>query len=196
METVLQMRKFARSLLALFLVVGMAACVQTPTEMAMKIGAPPKAAEGKPTLNLRAMQTRRYDTLNERRLLLAATQTLQDLGYTITESSLESGVLVGSKQRDAEEGGQIAGQLILTLMFAALGTVHTPTWDTSQKIVVTLTTTPIENSKQSDVRVSFDRRITNNHGYRWRTEVIIDQKIYQEFFDKFAQGAFLEDHKI
>ena len=87
-------------------------CV-SPNDIAMELGGPPKAEEGKPALNLRAMQTRRYDTLDERRLLAAATQTYQDLGYTITESSLESGVLVGRKQRDAEESGQIAGQVVL-----------------------------------------------------------------------------------
>ena len=79
---------------------------------------------------------------------------------------------------------------------AALGTIHTPTWDQAQTIVLTLTTSPVENSSQSDVRVSFDRRLTNNHGQLWRSEVIIDIKIYQEFFEKFAGSAFLEAHKI
>lgn len=171
------------------------ACV-SPNDVAMEIGAAPKAEEGKPTLNLRAMQIRRFATLDEHRLLASATQTFQDLGYTVTESSLESGVLVGSKQRDAEEGGQIAGQVLLSLMFAAMGTVVVPTWDKSQRIVVTLTTSPVENSNQSDVRVSFDRRLTNNHGDLWRSEVILDPKVYQEFFEKFSQSAFLEGQKL
>jgi hypothetical protein len=145
---------------------------------------------------LRAIQTRRYDTLDEKRLLAAATQSFQDLGYTVTESSLASGVLVGSKQRDAEESGQIAGQVILTLFAAALGSFHNPTWDQSQTILITLTTSPIKNSKQSDVRVSFDRRLVNNHGHLWRTEVITDAKIYQEFFEKFSSSAFLEAHTL
>ena len=114
----------------------------------------------------------------------------------MTESSLASGVLVGSKQRDAEEGGQIAGQVVLTIIAAALGSFHNPVWDQSQEIRITLTTSPVENSKQSDVRVSFDRRLTNNHGHLWRAEVITDAKIYQEFFEKFAASAFLEANKI
>ena len=173
----------------------LSACV-SPNDVAMDIGGQPKAEEGKTALNLRSMQTRRFDTFDERRLLRAATQTLQDLGYTVTESSLKSGVLVGAKERDAEESGQIAGQVMLTLIFAALGTYHSPTWDASQKIVVTLTTSPVENSNQSDVRVSFDRRLTNNYGDLWRSEVILDPRVYQEFFEKFSQGVFLEGQKL
>jgi len=165
-------------------------------EIAMQIGAPPKAEEGKPTLNLRSIQTRRYKTLDEQRLLAAATQTYQDLGYGITESSIQAGVLVGSKERDAEESGQVAGSIMISLVFAAMGSVVIPTWDQSQKIVVTLTTSPVVNTTQTDVRVSFDRRLTNNHGDLWRSEVILDEKIYQEFFDKFSKSAFLEAHKL
>jgi hypothetical protein len=174
----------------------LASCAVKPNDIAMEIGKPPKAAEGKPTLNFRVMQTRRFETLNEKRLLSAATQTFQDLGYTVSESSLESGVLVGSKIRDAEEGGQVAGQVVLTILMAALGSAHNPVWDKSQEIVLTLTTSPVENSKLTDVRVSFDRRLTNNHGHLWRTELIINDKIYQEFFEKFSKSAFLEANKL
>lgn len=171
------------------------ACV-SPNDIAMEIGKAPEAADGKPSLNLRATQTRRFDTLDEKQLLGAATQTFQDLGYTVTESSLSSGVLVGSKTRDAEESGQVAGQVVLTILAAALGSFHNPTWDQSQLIVITLTTSPVENSRQSDIRVSFDRRLTNNHGHLWRSEVITEKKIYQEFFEKFSASAFLEANKI
>jgi hypothetical protein len=42
-------------------------------------------------------------------LVLAATQTLQDLDFTITEFASDAGVFTASKQRDAEEAGQVAG---------------------------------------------------------------------------------------
>lgn len=177
-------------LLALALATSLTACV-TANELAKKIGAPPENA-----LELRSMQVRRFDTLDHTRMLLAATDTLQDLGYTITESSSEVGVLVGSKQRDAEEGGQVAGQLMLMVLFAAVGSAYTPTWDKDQSIHVTLVTTPAENSKQVEVRVSFDRYLTNNHGQHWRAELILDEKIYQEFFDKLSSAVFLEAHTL
>ena len=172
-----------------------ASCASPPNDVAMKIGGPP-VEEGKTSLDLRNLQIRRFDSLDEQRLLHAGIQTLQDLGFTVTESSAEVGVLVGSKQRDAEESGQVAGQIVLTLFAAALGSAHNPTWDKEQSIFVTFVSTPIENSKQTEVRISFERRLTNNHGKLWRAELILDPKIHQEFFTKFSQGTFLEAHKL
>lgn len=188
--------KLAKAL-CLALALSLVACV-TPNEVAMKVGAPPEikkedGTEGKTSVvNIRALQVRRFETGDERKLLLAATQTLQDLGFTIEESSLEAGVLVGHKKRDAVESGQVAGQVALTILAALLGSQHNPTWDENQTIIVTLVTTPIVNSKQVDARVSFDRQLVNNYGRLWRTELIIDAKIYSEFFDKLSQATFLE----
>src|SRR5262245_20558072 len=87
----------------LAMLVVLAGC-QTPNQVAMKIGAPRDSA-----VSLRALETRRFNTLDEEALLAAAIHTLQDLGYTISESSADVGVIVGSKRRDAEETGQVVG---------------------------------------------------------------------------------------
>jgi hypothetical protein len=76
------------------------------------------------------------------------------------------------------------------------GSYQQPVWDENQTINATLVATPIANSKLTEVRISFDRHLINNQGILWRAELIIDEKIYQEFFDKLAQGAFLEAQKI
>jgi len=175
---------------ALLLALALTAC-QSPNQIAKQIGAPSANA-----LELRALQARRFDTSNSIVLLGAATQTLQDLGYTITESSSEVGVLVGTKQRDAEETGQVVGQIMLTVFLAALGSAHTPTWDKDQSIHVTLVVTPVENAEQAEVRVSFDRLLRNNHGIEWRAELIKEQGIYQEFFQKLSQGVALEAEQV
>jgi hypothetical protein len=47
--------------------------------------------------NLRAIQSRRFDTVNTRLLMQASIGVLQDMGYTVTESREEFGVVVGSK---------------------------------------------------------------------------------------------------
>jgi hypothetical protein len=171
---------------ALAMAVPMAGCVNA-NDVAKEIGKPPAGA-----VELRALQTRRYNTLDEEGLLAAATQTLQDLGYTISESSVEVGVIVASKQRDAEETGQVIGQVALMIFAALLGSNHNPTWDKEQSIHVTLVATPIENSKQTEVRVSFDRHLTNNHGHKWRAELLMDPELYKQFFEKLSGGVFLE----
>lgn len=155
----------------------------------MKVGQPPDGA-----VKLRALETRRFDTVDEKAMLAASTETLQDLGFIISESSSEVGVLTATKQRDAEEAGQVAGQIMLTVAFALLGAAYNPTWDKEQTIQVTLVATPIENSSQTEIRAAFDRVLTNNHGVKWRAELIEDEALYQGFFEKLSKAVFLEAH--
>lgn len=187
-------RALSPRVLMLVVALGLAApitgCVNA-NDIAKEVGAPPQGA-----VDLRALQTRRFDTLDEHALLAAATQTLQDLGYTITESSADVGILVASKERDAEEAGQVAGQVALMVVAALFGSFHNPVWDKEQSINVTLVATPIQNSKQIEVRVSFDRHLTNNHGHRWRAELLMEPELYQQFFEKLSAGVFLEAQKI
>jgi hypothetical protein len=184
------MNKIMKVTAAMAAVATLSGCVN-PNETAKKIGAAPQSA-----VDLRGLESRRYDTLDFEAMLSSATQTLQDLGYTITESSSEAGVLVGSKQRDAEESGQVAGAIAVTVLLALMGAHANPTWDKSQDIHVTVVAMPILDSKQVEMRVSFDRYLTNNLGQQWRAELIQQPEIYQEFFDKLSQSAFLEAHQI
>jgi len=168
----------------------LSAC-ETANSLALKVGRPPDGA-----VNLRNLQTRRFETSDEKAMLGAATQTLQDLGFTITESSSDVGVVTASKQRDAEESGQVAGQMALVVLMALMGSAHNPVWDKEQTIHVTLVATPIENSSQVDVRITFDRVLTNNQGLQWRAELIHEPAIYQQFFERLSKSAFLEAHQI
>lgn len=43
------------------------------------------------------LQSRRFDTVNTRLLLQSSIGVLQDMGYVVTESREEFGVVVGSK---------------------------------------------------------------------------------------------------
>lgn len=165
---------------------GLVGCQIDPNEIAMKIGAPPAGA-----VELRALQSRRLDNTNSTAVLTAATQTLQDLGFTIQESASSVGVLSAQKQRDAEETGQVAGAIALSVLGAIAGVAVEPVWDTDQTINVTLVEAPVTGSNQVDLRVGFDRTVRNTKNM-YRAEIIIEPKIYQEFFEKFHQSLFLE----
>jgi len=179
--------RIAGALLALSL---LSAC-QTTNDVAKAIGKPPENA-----VALRALQTRRFDSQNDKVLLEATTQTLQDLGFTISEASSDVGVIVASKQRDAHESGQVAAQIGLTIMMALLGGVNTPTWDQEQTIRVTVSALPVSNARQTEVRTSFDRILINNHGHAWKAELLMEPQLYKEFFEKLSAAAFLEAHQI
>lgn len=173
----------------LALLTGLGGC-QTANDVAMKVGAPPEGA-----VKLRALETRRFDTTDEKAMLTAASQTLQDLGFTLTESAVDLGVLVASKQRDAEEAGEVAGRVALSLALALLGSYQPPDWDKDQTIIVMVVTNPAGSGGQLDVRVSFDRTIRTHQGLT-RTERLDDPAIYQGFFAKLSGGVFLEGHAL
>lgn len=171
----------------------LSACVN-PNDHAMELGAPPDIP-GNTTVSLRAMQSRTYDTLETERIVSAAVATLQDLGFTIDEVSEDVGVLIGSKERDAVESGQVAAQFVLVVLMALAGSSHNPTYDESQTIQVSLVVNEISNSA-SEVRIFFDRHLTNNQGVHWRSELIVEPEIYQQFFEKLSASAFFEENAL
>lgn len=61
----------------------------------------------------RQLQTRHYETGNADAVLVAANAVLQDLGFNLDETSVELGVVVASKQRDATDQGQ---EILLLLL--------------------------------------------------------------------------------
>lgn len=148
---------------------------------ALRIGAPrTNAAE------IRERQTGRFQVGSEERLLIEATQVLQDLGFTIEESVARYGVLAGSKERDATETGQVVGQIALTVALALLGARHNPVYDTDQVIRATITTRRI-SAHESMLRVSFERIVTTNQGTS-RVEELIEPEFSEGFFERVRQG--------
>lgn len=65
----------------------------------------------------RQLQTRYYETGNGNGVLIAANAVLQDLGFNLDETSVELGVVVASKNRDASDTGQV----FLLALLGALG---------------------------------------------------------------------------
>ena len=143
----------------------------------------------------RQAQSRRFDTGDERLILSAAAGVLQDLGFSIVESSAGTGLLVASKNRDAVEADQVAGQLVLAALITALGGRADPVWERDQKIRISLVTKPL-SAESVIVRVTFQRIVWNTKNQISRAETIDDPVIYQEFFDKLSQSLFLEAHDI
>lgn len=181
--------KFCVIVVSLFLT----ACADH-NQHALNLGAPP-IIDNKTITSLRAIQSRSFTTLKKDGLVQASAATLQDLGFTVKEVSNEFGILVGSKERDAVEAGQVAVQTVLVLLAALGGSSHNATYDQTQKINVTVLVSALDQ-KSSSVRVFFDRHITNNHGQLWKADLITEKEIYQQFFEKLSKSAFFEENKL
>jgi hypothetical protein len=142
------------------------------------------------TLADRQLQTRKFDIKDEKALILAGAGVLQDMGYAIDESETKLGVVVGSKNRDATSGGQVAGAIVLAL----LGGGSTPI-DKTQLIRASLITRT-SDSGSILLRVTFQRTVWNTQNEITKIEAIKDPVIYKEFFEKLSKSAFLEAQEI
>lgn len=162
---------------------GMAACTQTIPPEALQLTAT--------SMQDRQMQTRRFGTKDEAKLQQASAQVLQDLGFQIDESETRLGVIVASKSRDATEAGQIVASILIAVVFGA----QVPT-DKHQKIRASLVTRMVENGSDVSVRITFQRLVWNTQNNLSKIEGLNDPKLYQEFFEKLSQSAFLTAQEI
>ncbi len=154
----------------------------------------------------KALQTRIFDTANEKELLSASAAVLQDLGFQLEESAVGVGMLRAAKERSAREAGQEILQGFLLVLFAITGKAYIMPVDLHQQINATLVTRRSEtDSSRFLVRILFHRSIWKGDGNagdqaippgQQRMEMIHDAKIYQQFFAKLSKSVFLEAHQI
>lgn len=172
----------AISIIMVFLTVSLIACQQKIPKDALALS--PES------LKDRQLQTRIFETDDEKTLLTASAAVLQDLGYTIEESEVSCGVIVCARDRDVTETGEVAGSIVVGV---CLG-VYVP-WDVKQHVEASLVTKPIDDTRIS-VRITFQHVIWNNQNQVSKREQINDSEIYQEFFAKLSKSVFLTAHEI
>lgn len=88
-------------------------------------------------VGMRQIQSRRFNGIVERDVLIASSNVLQDMGFNLENSEVSLGVLTANKQRDAKNAGEIVGAVILALLFGVAAPVSK-----SQSIRVSLVVQP------------------------------------------------------
>ena len=175
-------------------------CVQMPKVETFFVLTPESAQH-------RALQTRMFETPDEKELLSASAAVLQDLGFQIEESRPQVGMLRAAKERGAREYGQEIMQSLIFILCAIGGKAVITPVDVHQQISATLVTRRSEtDASRFSVRILFHRSIWKGGGQnaadqhippgQQSLEVINDAKIYQQFFSKLSKSVFLEAHKI
>jgi hypothetical protein len=141
------------------------------------------------SLSDRQLQTRVFETDDELQLLTASAAVLQDTGFTIDESEVKCGVIIGSRQRDVTDTGEVMLSFFLSTLFVP------PSYAKSQKVLATLVTNPLDN-KRIAVRITFQHMVWNQKGELMKNERLNEPEIYQEFFSKLSKSLFLTAHEI
>jgi len=144
------------------------------------------------SLQQRQIQTRKYETTDEAKILSACAGLLQDMGFNIDNSETKLGVIVSSKKRSAVNVGQQVTSIALAIL---VGTdMRTDKEQLMRCCVITRPTG--EKGQYIAVRVTFQRIVWNDKGQISRKEGLTDSKIYQEFFDKLSKSIFLEAQEL
>ena len=145
-------------------------------------------------LERRNIETRVFDTKNEKELLTASAQVLQDLGYSIKESDVKLGLITAEKNSDVTTKAGKVALATISILSMAVDKSET-TYEDVQKFYVNIVTTPTKE-KTIKVRVLFTRKSWDNKGNIFKIEKITDTKTYQQFFDKLSQSVFLTANGI
>jgi len=147
----------------------------------------------------RQMTTRQFDTKDERQILSASAQVIQDLGFTIDESETRLGLITASRKNElgtpAGRAATTGGLLALSLLASGGRNVQVqqPEFDVEQTMFLTLVTNRAGNG--FNVRIEMSRTIRTNKN-NTRSERISHQPTFQDFFNRLGQSLFLEDHNI
>lgn len=178
-------------LLRKYIIIPLLVLAFSTTLVACSSGIPKEALQlSGDSLELRELQTRTFDTNDEKKILVGAAGVLQDLGYSIDESETALGVIVGSKDADATDAWQVTGAVFVAL----LGGGATPI-DESQKIRASLISKPFGESK-TKLRVTIQRTVWRSDGTISTREAITDPEIYKEFFTRLSKSVFLNAQEI
>jgi hypothetical protein len=140
----------------------------------------------------RQLQTRKYNTTAEDKIITTCVNVLQDTGFAIENTDAKLGTILASKQREAVESGQVAGAIIIAVIFGVAIPI-----DKNQKMFASIVVSPAASEKKASlVRITFSRLVWNDRGAVSKAERLEDPEVYQTFFTKLSKGLFLEAQSI
>lgn len=140
----------------------------------------------------RQLQTRKYNTTSEEKIITTCVNVLQDSGFTIENTEAKLGTILASKEREAVETGQVAGAIIIAVIFGVAVPI-----DKNQKMFASIVVSPAASEKKATlVRITFSRLVWNDRNAVSKAERLEDPEMYQTFFTKLSKGLFLEAQNI
>lgn len=149
------------------------------------------------TAALREMQTRRFEGIEEDRLLAAGLAVLQDLGFTVRLSNARLGFAKGVKDREAKAPDQVAAVILLMLLASAGGggAVSMPPMPQEQTITALLVTRPLaDGARGHALRISFHRNL--RQPLLLESGMLREPQLYERFFELLSKAIFLEAHRL
>jgi len=137
-------------------------------------------------MQVRAIQSREFSTTDDRMVMKAVLNVLQDEGFIAKNAVTDLGLISAMKETDvSKRSDQIWGSI-----FAG----PDARWPMMDVIEATANISPF--GKSTRVRISFHQRVLDNRGATMSTFEITDALIYRDFFAKVDKGLFIEKQRI
>jgi hypothetical protein len=154
-------------------------------------GVPPPQTQ----LEVRAIQTRTFDTPDTKLVLKAMFNVLQDDGYVVKNAVVELGLITAAKETDLAPGrSDPAAEVVVGPGWVFSGFRSPATYRKSE--VRDFTGNVSEFGKQTKVRASFQRKVLDNRGGLLQVEPIDDPTFYQDFFSRMDKSVYLQKEQL
>src|SRR5262245_19780079 len=155
-------------------------------------GVPPEQTQ----LEVRAIQTRTFDTPDAKLVLKAMFNVLQDDGYVVRNAVVELGLITAAKETDlAPTRTEPSGSDLVVGPSWAFSGLRGPAAYRKTELR-DFTGNVSEFGRQTKVRVSFQRKVLDNRGGVLQVEAIDDPKFYQDFFTRMDKSVYLQQERL
>ncbi len=137
-------------------------------------------------LQMRQFQTREYPQRDQKAVMKALLNVLQDEGFIVKNADRELGFIAASKEIDVTDSSEA--------LFAALFQGAAARYKKSSIIESSVNVS--EFGKESRVRVIFQLKVLDNFGVPIEVKQVDEASYYQDFFAKVDKGLFIERQSL
>ena len=138
-------------------------------------------------LEIREMQTRQFHTRDERLVMKAVLNVLQDEGFVVKNAVTDLGLITAVKEIDRAQNGN-------DIFFNSLFMGPDARWEKVETLEATANVSVL--GPETKVRVSFQRKVIDNHGNVVNVEELDDPEFYQRFLNDVDHGVFIQQQGI
>lgn len=140
----------------------------------------------KTQLQIREFQTRTFEHTDEKAVMKAVLNVLQDDGYIVKNAVSDLGLLTATKEVDVEKGEE--------RFWNTFWLGHHATWSKNSLIEVSCNISMLGSKVK--VRANFQLKTMDNKGGTVEVRPVEDEKFYQTFFSKVDKGVFLHKENL
>jgi len=142
----------------------------------------PPALPPKTQLQIRELQTRTYTARDQKQVMKAVINALQDDGFIIRNADKELGFINASMEADISDPS-------LAFWFQVFAG---PDAAYRKNSLIEASANVSEFGRETKVRVVFQGKILDNFGHPVETKAVDDPNFYRDFFYKVDKSLFIE----